>query len=674
MNSNPYTVADHKAFVNQLSILEPNIFREREKKNILKRQMEGDLCLDHNEPKSLKLQEQIKFEFIETCRPELDSPMFSGTVLKFTNRKRKLCETQTFSEKQLEWSDILTKNLSSCDQAIQIQNFVLQAMTDNSLLLPTKQSFLKIEQESAKLASVDKCTSGTFICTVFKCLIQEKEIFYVRYFESGVYSGFMLQKYVQLLKEQYNALDDDFMLHNVITLEDISDMTKRNAATTKRQRADKTLSYSLQKVLPVQVNELNEFGECAELKLDAFVVHILPFKSKVTLDISEKTYHQVKNGPIECLKPLFLDFRMNRQEPVVISSKDILNEPQSPISTLLQQSITLNCLSGDIRRQPHLFRRRARFESNLLNFTFVNDATSLRNRTIQLYLQNDVYQLIAFYMKYFPELSGKSKENNESDVDQRLVKIQKGVLTTMKKTKQVSVCNNNLCSLPFQTKELHENPMSIFDSYCLSLLEHGKMVIQIYEPLSNLVCCMNDYSEVDGSFRYSDFIHTVKQVQETGDYFYCSCKTFHTLVNLKECKSNDQDFLVMDSSGENCVTCIHCKFLKQKVVPALEMGENDDSKLQRFVQESLKFKNNEIAEIYRNKDTRKYSITASDEDIPSFVHLTNNKRLGKFLITCFNSRCVSLKGHKRVMNTLINADVCKHLTIFKSTLNTGMTY
>ena len=66
---------------------------------------------------------------------------------------------------------------------------------------------------------------------------------------------------------------------------------------------------------------------------------------------------------------------------------------------------------------------------------------------------------------------------------------------------------------------MHENPTSIFDSYCLSLLEHSKIVIQNYEPQSNLVFCMNDYREVDRSFRYSDFIHKVKQFQETGDYF-----------------------------------------------------------------------------------------------------------------------------------------------------------
>ena len=84
---------------------------------------------------------------------------------------------------------------------------------------------------------------------------------------------------------------------------------------------------------------------------------------------------------------------------------------------------------------------------------------------------------------------------------------------------------------------MHENPMSIFDSYCLSLLEQSKIVIQNYEPQSNLVCCMNDYREVDGSFRYSDFIHKVKQFQETGDYFYCSFKTFHTLVNVKNVRA-----------------------------------------------------------------------------------------------------------------------------------------
>ena len=200
----------------------------------------------------------------------------------------------------------------------------------------------------------------------------------------------------------------------------------------------------------------------------------------------------------------------------------------------------------------------------------------------------------------------------------------------------------------------------------MSLLEHGKMFIQIYDCPSNFVCCMNDYNEIDGSFRYSDFVCTMKQVQETGDYFYCTCKTFHTLINLKDCKNRDQDFFVLDSSGENFVTCLHCKFLKQKVAPVLEMKDTDDSRLQRFVQESLKFQGNEIVEIYRNKDTRKFSVVADNEEIPSLVHLTFNKNVDHYIVSCFNGKCLSSKGHKKTLKTFANAAVCKHLTILRN--------
>ena len=57
------------------------------------------------------------------------------------------------------------------------------------------------------------------------------------------------------------------------------------------------------------------------------------------------------------------------------------------------------------------------------------------------------------------------------------------------------------------------------------------------------------------------------------------------------------------------------------------MKDTEDSKLQKFVQESLKFQRNEIVEIYRNKDTRKFSVVADIKEMPSLVHLTFNKNV-----------------------------------------------
>ena len=378
--------------------------------------------------------------FIETSRPELSSHLFSGTVLKCRKPKRKHSEMETFTKSQIEWSDNLFKNLSSCDYAVRFQKFILDTMIKHSLLTPQKQCFLKIKQETAKLASLNKCSNGTFVCTVFKCNYMGKNLLYIRYIESGVYNGLMIQKYVHLLKEKYNLSDDYIFLHHVITSEDIEDMTKdNNKGEVKRCRPDKTVFYSVNKVFPKEIQNLRDFQECEELMLDAFIVHILPFKSKVTLDNPEKTFLEIKNSPVSstCLNTTLIDFRMHKMEVERASSLDILKEPTIAAKNLLQQSLTLNFLSGDNKRKPHLFKRPARFQSNFLEDHY--EATSLRNRTIQLYLETDFCELTRFYMKYFPELGESSEQFVETSDHERSKKIKRSSTRTVGTVKRLVV-------------------------------------------------------------------------------------------------------------------------------------------------------------------------------------------------------------------------------------------
>ena len=84
----------------------------------------------------------------------------------------------------------------------------------------------------------------------------------------------------------------------------------------------------------------------------------------------------------------------------------------------------------------------------------------------------------------------------------------------------------------------------------------------------NLNCCLNNYSETDGSFKFNDFVYRVKYQQESGNY-YCSCSIYKTLLNVRECTLLEDDCLFLDTPAENCVACMHCKFVKEMVVPYL---------------------------------------------------------------------------------------------------------
>ena len=662
MTSNPYTPEDHKAYINRLSVFYPSQFQSMETNFIQKRKIVNEDWSKYERPNADSIEQTSKYVFVETCRPELNSLSFSGSVLKNKQHKRKQPELHILSETQTSWSNNLLKNLSLCDHAIKFQKFILDAMMTHSMLTPTKQSFLKLEQETAKLAALNNCTKGSFVCTVFKCKFNNKSLLYVRYIESGVYSGLMLQKYIPLLKQQYGLSDNEICIHNVITAEDISEMNKENIKLQiKRSRPDKILKCSLRNLFPKEVNSLKNLEECEDLMLNAFIVHILPVKSKVTVDTAEKMYLEFKNSPVNCINSFLLEFRMSKLETTHSISKDILAETSSETKQLLQQSIMLNCLSGDIKRKPDLFNRESRFDSNFLKNTPA--ATSLRNRTLILYLQNSIHVLTSFYMKYFPELN--ESVDSLICVEPSIKKYKRSATNTLKsKTLNTVVVTRNDLHISPENFPMPENPVNIYESYCLSILEHGKLVIQYCDELAHLVCCLNDYSEIDGSFRYNDFVFTVKQTQETGDYFYCSCKTYRTLINIQDC-NNFEEYSVLDSFGENCVTCIHCRFLKQNVLPELKPVNGNASRFHKFVQDSLSYNGKDIVELSRNMETRKFSVMIEDEDRPAFVNLSFNKRQGNYIVSCFNGQCLSVRGHKKSVKTLLNADLCKHLSVFR---------
>ena len=97
----------------------------------------------------------------------------------------------------------MIENLTNCSNALKLQNLVLQTLAEKGFVTSKKQSFFKLEQEASRLSAHNNCTTGTFVCSVFKNKIEDNEFYYVRYVEYGVYSGFMEQKYVYFLKDHF---------------------------------------------------------------------------------------------------------------------------------------------------------------------------------------------------------------------------------------------------------------------------------------------------------------------------------------------------------------------------------------------------------------------------------------------------------------------------------------
>ncbi|KAH3897506.1 hypothetical protein DPMN_021694 [Dreissena polymorpha] len=687
-----YTIEEHYKYLELLSIRLPSDYEKIKNNFLLKRKYLGENW-ENDEGKCPTVQFNTAADysptpkdiytvasynennvFVSTSRPELCNTYFSGTTLnKGMRKRRKSNENVQFNVDNKLWSDILIENLTNCSNALKLQNLVLKTLAEKGFVTSKKQSFFKLEQEACRLSAHNNCTTGTFVCSVFKNKIEDNEFYYVRYVESGVYSGFMEQKYLYFLKEHFNVADDNVLLHQVITLEDINQMKiDENKHNIKRNRPDKIFSHCVDKILPSYVNELNDNENCDSVQLLSYVVLFSPFKSKASVDKPEKMFFKMKPQDLhESLLKLVYDFKINQLVTKSRCSKDIITVPAVVNGTLLHQSFVLNCLSGNIKAKPDLFVKSARYESNFVESGNISLGTSLRNKTIQLFLKKDYVNLFSFYKKYFPELN----ECNETTVETSEPVLKKR--KTIKHLKPINICRSELEKrVGISNKDTetdiseHFGNLSIFKNYCCSLLDHGTLVIQMHDDSGNLVCCLNDYCEMDGSFKANDFIFTTRFCQETGDYLDCTCKIYKTLLNVKEFNIRNEEFLVLDSSGDNCVTCMHCKFVKLHVLPCLAPDHvqcpESLSRIQHFVQKALCFNNQEIVEISRKPEIRKYSVLIEGDEYPAFVHFSMNKRLGKCTVSCTAGRCRSQKSYKRNISTLLNSKVCRHLNLFKS--------
>ncbi|XP_053384247.1 uncharacterized protein LOC128550109 isoform X2 [Mercenaria mercenaria] len=612
-----------------------------------------------------------KYHVVTTDRPEFASNLAHSVKLK-SDRKRKCEVSEPLSDTEYfmndSWFGNLLHNLSLCKVAMNLQSQILQKLKECNFLSPNTQHVFALEREAYKLGSLENCSAGTFVYTVFKCDIGNRSIYYIRYIETGIYIGIMEQKYLNRLRESLQFSDENVLLHNVLTVEDLTKNQEelKRANDLKRKRPDKIFKHSVNKIIPQKIEELKDTEMMSDISLESFLVHCLPNKSKSSINNMEDQFIEAENyqEKSEEIKDCLLDFRMNRLDVSAKCSKDILEKTSNSVNNLFEQSKILNFLSGDIKAKPELFKGTSRFESNFLDNSHV--VTSLRNKTCHLYLNKNLMELKKFYAKWFPELCEELNIPDQT-VD---IPINQPVTKRLKKS-------NNIRPLQIRRKTLEEKvPVSvqfrkpgnhtIYESFCLALIERGKLIIQSINDCG-IVACMNDYSDIDGSFKENNFVYTTKISQETGEYFYCSCSIYRTLINCDETESNGDEFHVIDLEDESVITCMHCKFLKNSVIPCIVNGEElVETNLSKFIKNALSFKGKDIVELIRGKETRKFSVLTGDDDYPTFVHLTYKKQVKRYIASCLNGYCKALKGHKRNIEYLSSAEVCKHLSVLKS--------
>ena len=255
--------------------------------------------------------------------------------------------------------------------------------------------------------------------------------------------------------------------------------------------------------------------------LDSFLINIWPFKQGTSADYPENPYFEV-GGPLcySDFKKSLLDFRIHKTEVPEVTSLNIFHNDLPAKLPLLQQSIKLNCLSANIKREEskHLYKRPGRYEANFLNSQF--QTSSLRNHVLVLYLAKEFKTLYSFLLSYFPGLDENAGDVSESTEPGRMpcAKRQKKNSSIRSVSVDKSVLEKSLKHVESVTSSMYTDPVPLFNTFCFQLLQHGKLTIQSMDDSGDIVCIMNDYSATDGSFRETEFVFTSKSLHKTGNY------------------------------------------------------------------------------------------------------------------------------------------------------------
>ncbi|XP_052767186.1 uncharacterized protein LOC128207981 [Mya arenaria] len=649
-----YTMSDHLCTLDFESNHYTKNFLNIEKKFIEKRLLLGEDWSDYNgkfeendtdsllspDPKVRKHRQfhggKYQFHFVQTSRPELSSNSHSGTKLKPVKRKASC----TFPN---EWSSILLTNLRFCSHAITMQNLFLNLILDEGIVDCKKLSFLKLEYDTALLASAKTCTKGVFVCHVFKIIVDNAEYLYIRYVESGVYAGLMEQKYLQEIKDTFHYTDNNMFLHNTLTVEDIQNMESDHIKDKKEKPntykpSSRLNDFFKQKFIP-GIADTRQMKDTDNINCLSFAVSILPFSSTSTA----KFMDACTAGKEDRLQALLLDFRHSKLEQVPRNSREIFQQQYEGEETLLSQSKALNCLPGDVKRKTELFKGDPKFASNFINKKKPQLRTSLRYLTFSLFLQNEINTIFTKYRTYYPDLNAVQCEVLEIPALERPSKKRKST-ASVKVTKDVE---------PLSV--MQESKKSMYEQFSIDLIEDGKIYIQVAEE-DTMICCMNDYND-SGSLRKEVYVYTTWLKQESGDYFHCTCSIYRTLFDIAHSQT-------LNYSNRN--SCMHCTFLKCIVLPNLQIDERaTETKTRKFVQEGKQCAGKDLIELSDFNGTRKFSVLAEGETKPVFLSLSHNKAKANYTVTCHNGECQSKKGHKRYLNNLNSSNLCRHLFVLK---------
>ncbi|XP_069109368.1 uncharacterized protein [Argopecten irradians] len=679
-----YTIFDHMMYLFHLQQKSPKEYYEKVE-NFISRQPPGkwefkgneyrivdeQYCINDDTDKQelnmplfndvycVKMPDNTDHTRIVTSRPELQ-----GTSTTFTLHNTKRVKKMKTSHSQphlydCPWKTILMKNLERCNTAIVTELKIVEKLQENNFITKKSKFLLEAEDCAIRLSTSPDTTEGVFVCNVFMVEVDERSIFYARYVESGCYTGFMSQWLKNYLLEALDISSEALFLSQVVTKSDIKTLSKnRESERTikgKKGRTDKNYKYNLKNFKQLLGNSLSHAENCGV----NFVLNLSHcvrkgFHAHIESESSDDWFLHTNTSDSDRKKfqDQFLSFPLQRRTEQSKLSEHFAEENFPNSLPLLNQSIYLNYLSNS----HSLLKEKVRFEERLP--TSKSIPKSFRYQISWLFLKNDTHKLF----NIFESSMGLSLQGNVTSTPLVACPNTDNNVEVAPATK---LTRNGIATREMLSIALGSSPVenlaetcTIFDSFKRDVIQSGTLSIHLNTD-DKIVIVLNDYNPENGKFSNFDYVHTSRQRTEDGFVYRCSCRIYRTLIECARGEDVFQNSLIDVSTS---VKCMHCRFLKECVIPSILISQENKTALDLKVSEGLELCEKPYVTLMGRNNTRKFSVSNLPDGEPSFVHITFNASTGKYVISCLNGYCKSIKGAKRNIELFDDSNsLCEHL-------------
>lgn len=612
---------------------------------------------------------------VHSTRPELACP--SSSVLQQLEDR--------------EWKVSLKKNLEIASRAVYLEGKCSESLAAADFTSPETPFLFQLEKTMLDLSS-PSLTDGEFYCSFFKL----DDVYYCRFFESGVLQGYFLSEGMSQLKNYFeeHRLDMTKLVWlQVSTQDDIKQYHRRYTLKLERKRSHHSLSNPgsdtgrryvnlLERNKTSILNSHRKLMAKAQTSTESCqllgtVVNVIKHNSHKEnntqkarfleasgvfhpiLHIWENTIHNYRSKGVPVENPEF---------------KFIFDPPSSSKYTLYDQCKIISCLPND-----HYWNEGTHAHVGYGRMLSIRDSTekykpaSLRNLILYHHRESNYSAIFRLVDKFRnPESSPANSRQNINDDNINIGENMQNstprqVRPKRKALNEEDILRNLRTVNPLFTTHNRASDNSLYEKYKTAQTETGGLFWRVHESDID-VLCLNDVNMTTGCLMESSFVHMTRRNVGNVNVYHCTCTLFATLLQLATL--DEQPDTEIDSIN---IKCCHIRYFKEIIEPDYPIYFSTEvftspTKSQKSIMLSLAALQKPVILLLSSLRTKKFSVVPNSSEDCKFVNVSRNR------VSCQSGECSAIYSFstRKVIYLCETSNVCPHLQAMKDHKNLWM--